>query len=74
MYIRNRAVSPASPKVTMSQDVLARVGQSAYVGTWPGDDMRIARRLYRKPVVEGVYRLEEGRGWMTVCLPCRRWA
>ena len=24
------------------------------------DETRIARRLYRKPVVDGVYRLEEG--------------
>lgn len=24
------------------------------------DDLRVARRLYRKPIVDGVYRLDEG--------------
>jgi hypothetical protein len=35
------------------------------------DDSRVARRLYRKPLVDGVYRLEEG-AWLDDffhCLP-----
>jgi hypothetical protein len=38
------------------------------------DDMRIARRLYRKQVVDRVYRLDAGAGWMTACMSCGRWA
>jgi hypothetical protein len=37
------------------------------------DDARLARRLYRKQVVDGVYRLDEGPGWMTFFSSCRRW-
>lgn len=31
------------------------------------DDARVARRLYRKPVVDGVYRLDEGALLDDVC-------
>jgi hypothetical protein len=38
MYIRHHTVSPASPKVTMTQDVLARIaqGQGAVAIVAPG--------------------------------------
>jgi hypothetical protein len=41
------------------------------------DDARVARRLYRKQLVDGVYRLDEGallkaRCWMTSFTFCGR--
>jgi hypothetical protein len=32
-------------------------------------DSRVARRLYRKQVVDGVYRLDEG-AWLDACFDC----